>query len=752
MTLQRTTGRRRRPDELEVEMTRQSGSALVVVLFVVAGLTLMGMALLGSTTLALKSSDTARDDADLLYIAEAGLERMTGDITCSLVGQPNLDHIFDNYVMLHLTHGRSKGADGTAGTSDDSGRDYVNVPHGRGTFTINILAFPTTVAEARDMEYVDINIRSTATVEGRSKTLQSVIRLSLVPSRVFDNAYFMNNFGWMSGWACGTLYFHGNLRANGDIRLYGSCVRGRGTPYYRKVIGNDLIGRIHNGGLIAGGRIIEAQNCQNDFGNAANQYEYQDIVPMPNLSDLSLYVRAAREWNGGTAGDDGIWGTPDDTGGSLLQVWDNRLNRYRTYRACIGCNLGPDATWNTADDRYGRDGLDDTDDDESPFMVLDGTVQPIIINGPVVIGSPGVDGIWNTNDEWDGAGLRPMTGGIIIRGQVSGQGSLYTPGNIYVTQEIRYSSPPRPHLPGSGSPVGEGYGNATSLTHPAMTEAAIEAWRGFTVATPTAGTKQVRDADMLGLFARENIVIGQFVSGTYMNLVDNWLANADNQSKEDLGVDNLPNTHDANESNAVWDVRRYGADGQNQCGSGLIPAGYAVNDVIPGSGEDIDGDGRYDATITRGSLAATGIPASGSSSFALPENINDRLNSGVANPNTATPLDTDADGNIWRGSPLWLDSATNHNWGQVAPNQPAMNSLASVLYTNHAIAGVSLPGNTGIHEFYGAFVSRVECTVGGSVTLFTHDPRLIGGARDFGMYLPREKVIEVRSWREEVPD
>ena len=30
-------------------------------------------------------------------------------------------------------------------------------------------------------------------------------------------------------------------------------------------------------------------------------------------------------------------------------------------------------------------------------------VQPVIINGPVVIGSPGVDGIWNTADEWDAA-------------------------------------------------------------------------------------------------------------------------------------------------------------------------------------------------------------------------------------------------------------------------------------------------------------------------------------------------------------
>ncbi len=730
----------------------QRGSALVVVLFVVAGLTLMGLALLGSSTISLKTADVSETDAELFYIAEAGLDRMIGDITCSLVGQPDLDHIFDNYVMLHMTHGRSRGADGVAGTADDSGRDYVDVPHGRGTYTINILCYPTTIDQARQMEFVDMNIRSTATLEGKTKTLQTVIRLKLVPSRVFDNAYFMNNFGWMSGWSCGSIYFHGNLRANGDIRLYNSCVRGQGTPYYEKVIGNDLIGRIHDGGLIAGRRILGATKVQGPFADPANQHEYQDVVPMPNLSDLSIYVKAAREWNGGTPGPDGIWGTSDDTGGSVLQVWDRKLGRYRTYRGCIGCNVGPDGIWNTADDMWGRDGVANTDDDESPFMVLDGRYQPIIIDGPVVIGSPGPDGIWNTADEWDAAGLRPMTGAVVILGHISGQGSIYTPGNIYLPNGLTYDNPPNPHLPGSGPPPGTGYGPNPSTTYPSMDEEDIEAWRSLTINSPPAGTYHVRDADMVGLFARENIIIGRFPDGSYWNHVDHWLADPDNESKEDLGLDNLPNTGDTNEGNGTWDVRYYGSDGQNQCGSGLIPAGYSVGDVIPGSGEDIDGDARFDDTIRRGRLNRQGLPISGSSSFAFPENINDRLNSAASNPNTAPPLDTDGDGLIWRGSPLWLDSSTSHRWSEVAPNPPRINELDAVLYTNHAIAGVYFRGSSGICEIYGAFVSRVEATVGSSISMFTHDPRLLGGAKDFGIYLPREKAIEIRAWKEEVQD
>ena len=434
----------------------------------------------------------------------------------------------------------------------------------------------------------------------------------------------------------------------------------------------------------------------------------------------------------------------------MLQVWDQALGRYRTYRGCIGCNLGPDATWNTADDMYGRDGVANTDDDESPLMVLDGRTQPIIIDGPVVIGSPGADGVWNTDDEWDAAGLRPMTGAVIILGNVSGQGSIYTPGNIYLPDQIAYDQETKPHLPGNGSPDGTGYPNSVSSTYASMAEEDIEGWRALTAATSPAGTYRVKDADMIGLFARENIVVGRFTNGSYWGSVDGWLADSDNESKEDLGRDNLPGTGDTDEGNGTWDVRYYGADGQNQCGSGLIPAGYNVGDVIPGSGEDIDGDGRYDATIRRGSLAASGIPSSGSSSFAFPENINDRLDSSSANPNTATPIDTDGDGVIWRGSPFWTDSSTAHTWAEVSANPPRTDSVEAVLYTNHAIAGVSFRGTSGYHEFYGAFVSRVEATVGSSVTVFSHDPRLLGGAKEFGIYLPREKAVEIRAWKEEI--
>ena len=284
-----------------------------------------------------------------------------------------------------------------------------------------------------------------------------------------------------------------------------------------------------------------------------------------------------------------------------------------------------------------------------------------------------------------------MTGGIIVLGKVSGQGSLYTSGNVYLPNGLLYDNPPKPHLPGFGPPTGTGYGNVAKTGFASMATEDIQAWRTLTSATSPAGTYAVRDADLVGLFARENIIIGRFTGGNSWGSVDSWLANADNQSKEDLGIDNLPNTGDTNENNNVWNVKYYAADGQGQCGSGLLPAGYAIGDVIPGSGEDIDGDARFDDRIQRGSLNVQGLPTAGSSSFALPENLNDRLNSSAADPNTAAPLDTDADGKVWRGSALWLDAVTTHSWNEIAPDPPSIPQIAGVLYNNHATAGVFRP-------------------------------------------------------------
>ena len=94
-----------------------------------------------------------------------------------------------------------------------------------------------------------------------------------------------------------------------------------------------------------------------------------------------------------------------------------------------------------------------------------------------------------------------------------------------------------------------------------------------------------------------------------------------NESKEDAGLDGLPNTRagrdgilgtgddDLLEGDGVWSVDYYT---QANFDAGTIPPGKNIGDPIPGSGEDIDADGVYDGTTQMGEFY---IDGNGSGSF-----------------------------------------------------------------------------------------------------------------------------------------
>src|SRR5262249_8804931 len=149
---------------------------------------------------------------------------------------------------------------------------------------------------------------------------------------------------------------------------------------------------------------------------------------------------------------------------------------------------------------------------------------------------------------------------------------------VYVADNLTYANPPTTWLPASN------------------TEADTETWLA-------ANTGK----DFVGLFARENVVMGDFTNGTWRAYVGWWLGDPMNASQEDAGTDLIPDTRygrdgiantaddDPLEGDGVWTVERYT---QQQYDLGLVPPGKNVGDVIPGSGEDIDGDGVFDDTLT----------------------------------------------------------------------------------------------------------------------------------------------------------
>jgi hypothetical protein len=307
------------------------------------------------------------------------------------------------------------------------------------------------------------------------------------------------------------------------------------------------------------------------------------------------------------------------------------------------------------------------DPSELGNLYLVGTLaDPVVINGALVV-----------------------KGDVIISGYVTGQGAIYAGGNVYVPDSVVYVDPPTTDRPTSN------------------TQADTEQW-----------LSDNWNKDFLGLFATENVVVGDHTNGTWQYYVNWWMDSSMNRSDEDAGQDGIPNTlagkdgilgtadDDVLEDDGLYTVETYTAADE---ALGLIPPGKNVGDVIPGSGEDIDGDGAYDDATTYANDMAFDAP-----------------------------LDTAN----WGG---------NMPVGGIANYSDIANLYASELdatfYTNHAFAWVVLGSQTA--KINGAVISRNESIIYGTPTIeINYDCRLLGGNTGMaGDLLPRVvQPVEVLRW------
>lgn len=303
---------------------------------------------------------------------------------------------------------------------------------------------------------------------------------------------------------------------------------------------------------------------------------------------------------------------------------------------------------------------------ETQNLYLVGTAaNPIVLDGPVVV-----------------------RGHVLIKGVVTGKGAIYSGGNVYVPDSVTYKNGPTTPRPANN------------------TQAATEAW------LTTNWNK-----DFLGLFARENVVVGDFSHPTWKTFVGGWMADDMNGSSEDAGVDGMPNTRagrdgvlgtaddDLLEDDGIFTTEVYTEVDE---ALGLIPDGLSVGSPIPGTGEDIDGDGVYDAQTTLADVV-----------LSMPMKAAD-----------------------WGGN---IPPAGIHAYASIA--SMTARTLDAVFYTNHSFCYVVLGGQTA--RINGALVSRNENIVYGTPSIeFNHDSRLLGrSSSPAAQLLPRViQPAEILRW------
>jgi cytoskeletal protein CcmA (bactofilin family) len=144
---------------------------------------------------------------------------------------------------------------------------------------------------------------------------------------------------------------------------------------------------------------------------------------------------------------------------------------------------------------------------EAQNLYLEGTSSnPIVIDGPVVV-----------------------RGDVIIKGTVKGQGTIYAGRNIYIAGDVKYKNAPNSPRPANDN------------------RSTVDGW-----------VRAHRDKDMIGLAARQSIIMGNYTSSTWRRNVPTYLFTMGN---EDVGVDGIPGTRDPGERDGRFDQAHEDLDG-----------------------------------------------------------------------------------------------------------------------------------------------------------------------------------------------
>ncbi len=425
------------------------------------------------------------------------------------------------------------------------------------------------------------------------------------------------------------------------------------------------------------------------FGNARSNGQFDCAGYAPTITGTPIYDSVT--WSGSNANltgyeDDNADGLTDGNDGGTFAGWDivgaqnvqgnggraanqhdfqdqiqmpnlNDLTQYEAAATAANSTI-------TIDGVVVSDGVYGDEAGEKQNLYLVGTAaKPIVLNGPVVV-----------------------RGDVLISGVVTGQGAIYSGRNVYCPKSVTYANGPTTPRPANNS------------------EAATEAWM-----TTNA------NKDFLGLFAREHIVVGDYTDGTWQAYVNQWMSDPLNSSAEDAGADGIPNTRagrdgilgtsddDVLEGDGIFTIEHYT---EEDAALGLIPAGKNVGDSIPGTGEDIDGDGVYDPQATMAQIP-------------------------VQNP--LTPA----------------------NWGNLTTTPASYTSISSlrankldaVFYTNHAFCWLVLGSEAA--RINGGLVSRNESIIYGTPYMdVNQDARMLGhSSSKFANLLPRTvQPMEVLRW------
>ncbi len=415
-------------------MFNQRGVALVTTLIFLTLVTVAVTSYIDTTTTTMRIARHRELDLRLQNLCEAGFQaELVGLWIPFKVGQK-----FDDLDATYTGVSESNPQSVLSGDFDDVGSYTVAVVGYSAPDTYN------RYLTLRAVGFVDENGNGQLDEDEPRKVVDAIQQFSLNRSGVFDYSYFVNNYGWMTGFGQNDLYVNGDMRANGDFDFSGGLptingsiyaaannrlspaasgvVNANPTQWSNTYYGTQANSRMRQAydatkhgtrgsdtyenwreliydneanltnGTFSGARISDAHGVRRFDGTVLDTTPTKDVA-MPDLNDINYYETLSSSYlDKKQTYSDGSMNLYYNQG-AWLDLWDSLQSKYVRVTT-NGIVNGSVALIGTSD-------------------------HPIKIHGPITI----------TND-------------AVVKGYVQGQGTLYTGRNTHIVGSITYKNAP----------------------------------------------------------------------------------------------------------------------------------------------------------------------------------------------------------------------------------------------------------------------------------------------------------------------
>ncbi|MFN3729354.1 MAG: hypothetical protein ACK4XJ_06555 [Fimbriimonadaceae bacterium] len=430
----------------------QRGTSMVVSLIVTFVVGVMSIAFMSQASTMMNTAIHANERVSTAFLCDAGTNELMGNVWKAFK-QSQSFNTFNAYNGA--SESTPKGA--ISGSIASIGR-YSAAVTGWESYSGDPYLRKLTV---RSVGWVDRNNNGVIDPGEPHTISDGAFILSMIRTPIFDKGYFINNQGWAEAQGSNSIVVNGDMHANGDITFPTPpvYVNGSVTAVYNPKLSPVNQGTIsqppakmtqsaYSTNYSTNGRIRQSYNpsIHGAIGSTTfNQWKDYLYISQGGLdSDYRPYgsllrdIAGTRSWTRDLRTDDATTSYIDGESPSEIPLpdlydityyqqlssnFDNDalvLQKQKFLDGTNNPNYGSQAyleVWNSSTNSYQRLS---TDGNITGSAVVSGTeTRPIRIYGPVTV----------TQD-------------LVIKGYVSGQGTIYTGRNVHVVGSIRYVNPP----------------------------------------------------------------------------------------------------------------------------------------------------------------------------------------------------------------------------------------------------------------------------------------------------------------------